>query len=67
MKRLTQICASYNDLFGLDEDGEVYQYNFNTNAWAKLAHGAGDERREPERPLGHASAIPRQAADRRGR
>lgn len=47
MKRLTQICASYNHLFGLDEDGEVYQYNFNTKAWVKLAHGQGGEGPEP--------------------
>jgi hypothetical protein len=37
MGKLVQICASYNDLFGLDEDGEVYQHNFNTKAWVKLA------------------------------
>lgn len=39
MGRLIQICASYNHLFGLDKEGEVYQYNFNTRAWVKLAHG----------------------------
>jgi hypothetical protein len=26
--KLIQICASQNDLFGLDGDGVVYQYNF---------------------------------------
>lgn len=40
MGKLRQICASYNDLFGLDEEGEVYQYNFNTKAWVKLVHGS---------------------------
>jgi hypothetical protein len=39
MGRLVQICASHNHLFGLDEQGDVYQYNFNTKAWVKLAHG----------------------------
>lgn len=28
MVKLIQICASQDDLFGLDEDGTVYQYNF---------------------------------------
>ena len=37
--KLMQICASNNDLFGLDRDGEVYQYNFSTNAWRKLGQG----------------------------
>jgi hypothetical protein len=37
MARLTQICASHNDLFGLDDRGRVFQYNFNTKAWVKLA------------------------------
>jgi hypothetical protein len=37
--KLTQICASNNDLFGLDHDGEVYQYNFSTNTWRKLGQG----------------------------
>jgi hypothetical protein len=37
--RLIQICASENDLFGLDADGVVYHYNFNTNTWMKLGRG----------------------------
>jgi hypothetical protein len=36
---LIQICASQNDLFGLDGDGVVYQYNFNTNHWIRLGRG----------------------------
>lgn len=47
MKRLTQICASYNHLFGLDEDGHVHQYNFNTKAWVQLTDGEGGEGPEP--------------------
>lgn len=34
--RFRQICASQDDLFALDEDGEVYQYNFNAKTWVKL-------------------------------
>ena len=36
MGKLIQICASQNDLFALDEEGEVFQYNFNTKTWVKL-------------------------------
>jgi hypothetical protein len=28
--------SSQDDLFALDENGEVYQYNFNTKTWVKL-------------------------------
>ena len=34
--KLIQICASENDVFGLDEHGHVYQYNFNTSTWMAL-------------------------------
>jgi hypothetical protein len=34
--KFMQICASKNDLFALDNDGNVYQYNFNAKAWVKL-------------------------------
>jgi hypothetical protein len=37
--KLIQICASQNDLFGLDGDGHVYQYNFNTNGWMRIGLG----------------------------
>jgi hypothetical protein len=39
MTRIIQICASRNDLFGLDESGAVYRYNFNTKGWALLPSG----------------------------
>lgn len=42
MAKLIQICASQNDLFGLDGDGVVCQYNFNTHQWMEL----GDARAE---------------------
>jgi hypothetical protein len=34
--KFIQICASQNDLFALDREGNVYQYNFNAKAWAQL-------------------------------
>lgn len=37
MTKFIQICASQNDLFGLDDVGDVYQYNFNTKTWVQLA------------------------------
>lgn len=42
MAKLTQICASENDLFGLDADGVVYHYNFATNDWVRLGCGQRD-------------------------
>jgi hypothetical protein len=42
MAKLVQICASANDLFGLDADGAVYQYNFKTDKWMGLGHGRRD-------------------------
>jgi len=42
MAKLVQICASANDLFGLDADGMVYQYNFKTDKWMGLGHGRRD-------------------------
>jgi hypothetical protein len=39
MAQLIQICASQNDLFGLDDEGRVYQYNFNTSTWMHLGRG----------------------------
>jgi hypothetical protein len=44
MARLVQICASSNDLFGLDDEGNVHQYDFNTKAWVTLAHGPRETR-----------------------
>ena len=36
MVKFLQICASQDDLFALDEEGDVYQYNFNTKTWIQL-------------------------------
>ena len=53
MAKLIQICASQNDLFGIDDEGQVFQYNFNTAHWMPLGRGrstAGDPPSEQERP-----------------
>ena len=47
MAKLIQVCASQNDLFGLDGDGVVYQYNFKASSWTKLGHGRGDPGQSP--------------------
>ena len=36
MATFIQICASQNDLFALDDQGDVYQYNFKVKMWVKL-------------------------------
>ncbi len=45
--KFIQICASQNDLFALDEEGNIYQYNFNAKTWEKLAASRSHE--GPER------------------
>jgi hypothetical protein len=47
MAKLIQICASQNDLFGLDADGKVYQYNFNTSSWMHLGRGRSGQAAAP--------------------
>ena len=47
MVKLIQICASQNDLFGLDVEGVVYHYNFNTNTWMKLSRRRRDDADSP--------------------
>jgi len=37
LTKFIQICASQNDLFALDVQGNIYQYNFDATAWEKLA------------------------------
>ena len=64
MMKVIQICASANDLFGLDGDGIVYQYNFSTNTWMTLGHGRSD-RRELSPAEAQAASVrgePRSAA-----
>ncbi len=47
MPKPIHICAPQNDLFGLDGDGMVYQYNFNSHAWVKLDCEWGDQGGSP--------------------
>ena len=45
MSKFIQICASQNNLFALDEEGDVYQYHFNVRTWVKLT---ANRKREDE-------------------
>ena len=36
MAKFIQICASQDDLFALDDEGNIYQYNFNAKTWVRL-------------------------------
>ena len=48
--KFIQICASQNDLFALDEEGNIYQYNFNAKTWEELV---ANRSHEGPRPNGH--------------
>jgi hypothetical protein len=61
--RLIQICASQNDLFGLDDDGRVYQYNFNTNTWMRLGRGRSGEAEAPSASLSSVARLREQAPE----
>ena len=53
MTKFIQICASQNDLFALDEQGTVYQYNFTAKSWEKLVASRSQEspaRSDPRNP-----------------
>jgi hypothetical protein len=71
LAKLIQICASQNDLFGLDGEGVVYQYNFNTNNWVKLGHAPGDRGDAPlvegQTASGPLQSERRSARERRSR
>ena len=65
MAKLIQICASENDLFGLDSDGVVYHYNFNTNSWVRLGSGTQEGTRAAEGPMNdrlETAPVPRRDA-----
>jgi hypothetical protein len=47
LAQFIQICASQNDLFALDGQGNVYQFNFDASTWEKLA--ASRSREGPRR------------------
>ena len=40
--KFIQICASQNDLFALDGEGSIYQYNFTSRTWEKLVASRSD-------------------------
>ena len=65
MTKLIQICASENDLFGLDSDGVVYHYNFNTSNWVRLGSGTHEGTRAAEGPMNdrlETEPVPRRDA-----
>jgi hypothetical protein len=43
--KFIQICASQDDLFALDADGNISQYNFNEKTWVKLVASRSHEGR----------------------
>ena len=43
MAKFIHICASQHDLFALDEEGDVYQYNFQAKTWVKLIASRSSE------------------------
>jgi hypothetical protein len=61
--QFVQICASQNDLFALDGQGNVYQFNFDASTWEKLA--ARRSREEPRRSDHTRQAAGERAASRR--
>jgi hypothetical protein len=63
MKKLIQICASENDLFGLDSDGVVYHYNFNTNGWMRLGSGKDGSGAAEDQTNGRLETEPVARAD----
>jgi hypothetical protein len=34
--KFIQICASQNDVFALDDTGDVFRYNFSAKTWVRL-------------------------------
>lgn len=47
MAKFVQVCASQNDLFALDEDGNIYQYHFNVKTRVKLSAARESEAKNP--------------------
>ena len=45
--KFLQICASQDDLFALDDEGAVYQYNFSLKTWVKLVASRTDDGQRP--------------------
>jgi hypothetical protein len=61
MTKFIQICASQNDLFALDVEGDIYQYHFNIKAWVKLIAN-----RESEEGIPSGGAWPQSARPHNG-
>jgi hypothetical protein len=61
MTKFIQICASQNDLFALDAEGDIYQYHFNIKAWVKLIAN-----RESEEGIPSGRAWPQSARPHNG-
>lgn len=47
MARFVHICASQNDLFALDQEGNVCQYDFNAKTWVTLVESRADDNHRP--------------------
>ena len=43
MVKFIQICASQNDLFALDQEGRIHQYNFSKQTWEQLVGARSDD------------------------
>lgn len=51
MAKFMQICASQNDVFALDDQGDVFRYNFSAKTWVRLiADRHPDEETASPRP-----------------
>lgn len=59
MAKFIQICASENDLFALDDQGDVHQYNFKVKTWVKLIvdRSSEEEMRGGARECRHGGAM----------
>jgi len=59
--KFVQICASQNDLFALDGEGGVYQYNFTLQTWERLVASRSQESpaRGDRTPRGGPRSDPR--------
>ncbi len=55
--KFIQICASQNDLFALDEEGNICQYNFNAKTWIELV---ANRSHDGPRSNGHRPRAPEQ-------
>jgi hypothetical protein len=61
MTKFIQICASQNDLFALDDRGDVFQYNFKVKTWMKLVVERNSEEERTgagERSANGGAALP---------